>query len=509
MKVVINRRTLLSMCVALLTFVLCCTHAFAAPITNLHIDTSQTVGGKLLVHLEWDDVPGADYYTIYRNNTIIETHVDSIYNWHYDNEAMHGIKYDYFVEAFNSDSVSLGSSNTVSINVPKVTSIDLSATINDNEVKLTWNFVTDADHYLVYKGGYYYKTLYQRDFMYSTNCYCYDENVVPGNTYTYRIIAVDVNSKEICRSDAANIEYASLSITAVGNTSKGVILYWTEVPGACSYSIWKRDRYTDDNPGSWDIDSVLVAENVKDRYYTISLSGHSSGNLYEYTVEAFDQDGNSICYDSYIKRYIGTTTMNAPTCTAKGIRVTWAKVEGAKQYVIFRSIGTGEPNWKYLTTVAATEDNIQVYNNNPPTGQSFTPGGWYAYTVRAIGEDNPFRTDDTCYGGQPSGRSVRYREPVKLKKLQSISSGVRATFTSVNAGYTYGLYRAEIINGKVGSYSLVSTVTNSSIGKEVWITDKTAVSGKQYSYYVRCLSKDKKTPLSSYANTIAIVYVSH
>ena len=284
------------------------------------------------------------------------------------------------------------------------------------------------------------------------------------------------------------VERPEMKITAFANTTKGVILTWQKVPGATDYTVSR--LIAGNTIGD------IVGSGITGNSFTDSPDGLKSGTQYEYEVYA-RKGTKTLCYSSARWYYIGTTTMNAPTCIAKGLRVTWPKVEGAQKYVIFRHVGTGTPDWKYVTTIAATDAATQTYNTASAAG--LIPGSWYAYTVRAIGADN-------TYGGQPAGRSVRFREPVKLTKIQSISNGVRGTFTTVAAGYTYGLYRADVVNGKTGTYSLIGTITNTSVGKDAWIYDTSAVNGKTYSYYVRCLSKDLAVPLSSYANAMQITY---
>ena len=319
-----------------------------------------------------------------------------------------------------------------------------------------------------------------------------DENgVVTANAVGSAVIKAEITIGSLTVSEICTVYVTNPTthINYFANTSKGVVLGWDAVPGATEYVV-ARQIVGDDST------SESVGSGITANSFTAPLDGLVSGALYQYEVYAL-KDGVPLCDASDAWYYVGTTTMNAPTCTAKGLRVTWPKVEGAQKYTVFRHIGGGTPVWKYLTTVAATDAATQVYETKSTAG--LVPGEWYAYTVRAMGEMD-------TYGGQPAGRSVRYREAVKTTKLQSISTGVRATFTSVAAGYTYGLYRAPVTNGTTGSYTLVATVTNSSVGQPVWITDTGAVNGKGYSYYVRCLSKDKKVPLSSYANKMSITY---
>lgn len=191
--------------------------------------------------------------------------------------------------------------------------------------------------------------------------------------------------------------------------------------------------------------------------------------------------------------------MNAPTCTAQGLRVTWAKVEGAVKYEVYRFIGAGTPTWKKVATVDATDDALQVYNESVKASES---GKWYAYTVRAI-------ASDTTKGAQPGGRSVRYRAPVQTTKVENTASGVKVTFNTVDAGYTYMLYRStKNANGTWSAYEKIDykCYVYNEASRSKTITDTTAKAGQAYRYYVRCMSKDLAVPLSSFKNYKEIQY---
>ena len=470
--------------------------------------------GDVWVFLDWNNLEGIDHFVVYRDgNQILSYNCNSLWDpgYGFSDGMEYGNTYTFRVAAFNSSGKQFAISNTVTYTHEKSVAMTLTAYKNTNgNVCLQWNRPTDAVYFILRKNGKYLVRLENNeDLFYHGKGYYIDKAAKNGETHVYSVEAYDNNDQQI--GEAAYLTYllCSVTITAVGNTTKGVVVYWKATPGIDHYDIYVKYRDTSDNPGSWDTESVKAASGIQgtSTNFTIPISaGFSSGSLYDITIYAYDEDDNYLCDDLYVKRYIGTTTMNAPTCIRDGIRVTWPRVYGAEKYVIFRHIGTGAVKWKYLTTVDATDDAVQVFDNIPPSGQSFTPGGWYAYTVRAIGAANPMQSDDTCYGGQPAGRSVRFREPVKISKVQSVSGGVKATFTSVAAGYTYGLYRAPVTAGTIGSYSLVATTVSSSVGKDVSVIDTTAVNGKGYRYCVRCLSKDKKVPLSSYKNTMTITY---
>ena len=234
---------------------------------------------------------------------------------------------------------------------------------------------------------------------------------------------------------------------------------------------------------------TFTGAGTKDTYYMLITSHGSSKTEYgPYTFRISS---------------LGSTVMNAPTCTAAGIRVTWPMVTGAVRYVVYRYMGSGSPVWKYLTTVKATDDYVQILNT-----QAKESGTWYAYSVQAVSEDG-------TYGVRPAGRSILYRAPVKAVKAETVQRcagsnkpGVRVTFTTVKAGYTYRLYRSEKSGSTWGAYTKVTDMVKSYNGTDqnVWIYDDTAVSGKTYRYYVRCVSKDGAVPLSSYANYVGITY---
>ncbi len=461
--------------------------------------------------LEWNKVNNANKYVIYKNGSILKEVGSSDHNYSdYDNEI--GDTFYYYVSAYDSTGNLICKSSTVSETVSVQITIG-EPVVSNYYVAVEYGKVIGVSKCQLWRNGInlnlepYWVDELSNVFM--------DFTLTYSGTYIYEVVGFDENGNEVCKSNPRTVTWTApeggivpMKITDVGNTTKGVSIYWQPDSRAKYHNLFRSHKLSD---GTTETPRETLEDNEKSPTLA-PLDGLISGELYEYEgiASAFcfynymweESVYEEVSSDSFVKRYIGTTTMMAPTCTAKGLRVSWPKVKGAKKYVIFRSVGAGTPDWKYLTTVTATSDAIQVYNSNG----AFTPGTWYAFTVRAIGEDNPFNPNDTCYGGQPAGRSVLYRQPVKVTKLQSIQSGVRATFTSVTAGYTYGLYRAKVTGSTVGSYSLVSTVTNSSVGRDVWITDKTAENGTQYSYYVRCLSSDKKTPLSSYANTMTITY---
>ncbi len=280
-------------------------------------------------------------------------------------------------------------------------------------------------------------------------------------------------------------------LKTLSNKSTGVNVSWKTVPGATKYRVYRKTANSSfvkltDTAGTSFVDSGAV-----------------SGTAYTYTVCCLSPDGAEVISErdetGKTITYLATPVVNAPTSAAAGVRVSWPTVKGASKYVIMRHVGAGAPSWKWLKTVNAETGTSQGYTDTSPDIES---GTWYAYTIRAL-------TFEGTYSGQVGGRSIKYLAPVEVNKVQSVSTGVRVTFTNVNGGYTYRLYRStKGSDGKFGDYVPIvdqAKVWNGS-PETVWIHDNTAKKGTAYRYYVRCVSKDGAVPLSSYKNYLQITY---
>ena len=277
------------------------------------------------------------------------------------------------------------------------------------------------------------------------------------------------------------------------NKAAGVSLSWKKTAPAGSYRVYRK------------LSGTSVLKKWKDVTGTTCIDDTAeSGKSYVYTVSPLSKDGTveigGMSETGVEKLFIATPQVNAPTSAAAGVRVAWPTVKGAAKYVILRSVGSGQPDWKYLATVAAGKESPQVYVDSSSAIQS---GTWYAYTIRAIGEDGK------TYSGQTAGKAIKYLAPVEVTNAVSTATGVRVIFTSVNGGYTYRLYRSvKGSSGTYGSYTAVTDLPKVYNGKpeSVWIYDTTAKSGTTYRYYVRCVSRDGSVALSSYKNIKEITY---
>ncbi|MCQ2507557.1 MAG: leucine-rich repeat protein [Dorea sp.] len=158
-------------------------------------------------------------------------------------------------------------------------------------------------------------------------------------------------------------------------------------------------------------------------------------------------------------------TPAAPTLAnvAAGVKVTWTSVEGVDGYHIFR--GTTE-----------------VFTTDDPTTTTFTDtaanksGTTYKYTIVAFTLNNGVEVK-----GDPSAQVSTKYLAVPKTTLTNAASGITLKWNAITGAKSYRVYRK---NGSE-SYKCIKTISS---GSTVTYTDKTAVNGTYYTYFVRAYS---------------------
>lgn len=125
----------------------------------------------------------------------------------------------------------------------------------------------------------------------------------------------------------------------------------------------------------------------------------------------------------------------------KGLSVTWASVEGAKSYRVYRR-GAGDKYWTYITTVTGTS-----YLDTKAT-----TGNYWRYTVRAVGQTG-------LYSGYENGIYIKRVDTPAMKKLTNTANGINVTWSSVSNAKEYRLYRR---GAGETTWTYIATVTGTS-----------------------------------------------
>ena len=348
---------------------------------------------------------------------------------------------------------------------------------------LKWNAVTGAAKYEVYralsKDGDYIKYSTVTGTSYTNTRYI--EN---GNTYYYKVRALDANGTAGPWSDVVAVTYKqTLSAPTVtgGNDAQGrPTLKWNAVTGAAKYEVYRARSMNGD---------YIKYSTVTGTSYT-NISYIENGNTYYYKVRALKSDGTAGAWSSVVS-VTYKQTLPAPTVTggndAQGRpTLTWKAVTGAAKYEVYRARSMNGDYIKYSTVTGTSYTNISYIEN----------GNTYYYKVRAL------KSDGTA-GAWSSIVSVTYRAAsTGTLSAPTVTGGNdsqgRPTlkWNAVTGAAKYEVYRAR---SKDGDYIKYSTVTGTSYTNISYIEN-----GNTYYYKVRAL--DANGTAGAWSSIVSVTY---
>ena len=164
--------------------------------------------------------------------------------------------------------------------------------------------------------------------------------------------------------------------------------------------------------------------------------------------------------------------------TADGTKISWSKYAGAAKYRLFIYNGT---MWKRVGDSTTTSYTHTKLKN----------GTTYLYTVRAMDKNNNFIS-----GYYTQGYSNIFYVPPTVRALENVYGGVSVSWNKYYSVDNYRIYRKT----KNSSWHYIGDAKGSSY------TDKSASSGTNYTYTIRCLDKNGNL-ISSYNQGKSITYV--
>ena len=339
---------------------------------------------------------------------------------------------------------------------------------NDSQGRptLKWNAVTGAAKYEVYrarsKDGDYIKYATATGTSYTNTSYI--EN---GNTYYYKVRALDANGTAGAWSSIVSVTYRAASTGTLpaptvtgGNDAQGrPTLKWNAVTGAAKYEVY-RARSKDGD--------YIKYSTVTGTSYT-NTSYIENGNTYYYKVRALKSDGTAGAWSSIVA-VTYKQPLSAPAVTggndAQGRpTLTWKAVSGAAKYEVYRARSKDGDYIKYSTVTGTSYTNTSYIEN----------GNTYYYKVRAL------KSDGTA-GAWSSVVSVTYKQTLSAPAVTGGNDAQgRPTlkWNAVTGAAKYEVYRAR---SKDGTYTKYSTTTGTAYTNSSYLT-----SGATYYYKVRAL----------------------
>ncbi|MBR2875779.1 MAG: hypothetical protein IKC01_01445 [Clostridia bacterium] len=341
------------------------------------------------INFTWNSVAGVEGYIIYKKvagsfNQIAV--VGSATTGFTDIDVKDGETYTYAVAAMDGYGFAeINSEFTVTYELPKQEVIELDIPsvkiVNTSKgIKVTWNSIENAKSYVVYRR--YYNTSSKKWSGWSvikkgvSSTGVIDTTVKLGTNYRYTVKAVGENSVSKYKS-TATLKYNVTPVVKAANVTNGIKVTWSTVANATGYTVysstynaktkkwsgWKNRGTAGKNRTSW------VDKKAK------------SGAYYKYTVRAvYGSQKSSYKATANIIRLVNPTVKAVKT--SNGIRVTWNKVAGAKNYNAYRAeyVNGKWSGWKLI----ATTNNRTVALTDATTKKGVT----YKYTIRAVNGKN-------------------------------------------------------------------------------------------------------------------------
>ena len=331
------------------------------------------------ITVSWNAVSAAKGYVVYRSvNGSSWSQVAKITNpktlTYKDTTAKKsGELYTYTVRAINgsykSHYITSGIS-TMYLSVPAVTVKNDYSQEQGNSVKITWNSVTGAKSYIVYRKA-------STDKSWSvlannvTDKVFYDKTAQSGLKYYYTVRAKNATYTSGFNSTALLTVLHAPMLTDAIISDTGVKITWEAVNGATSYNVFRRTI-----SGTWE--TIGTTTNTE----FIDSTEKSNETPYLYTVRAVLGDLKSNYMVDGVKNYVSIDSTdiifesNKEENTAF-VTVTWV-ASGATSYEIYRSENGGE--LKLIATVSS-EDTFSYIDAD------IIQGATYTYSIKPIKEN--------------------------------------------------------------------------------------------------------------------------
>ncbi|MBR2875907.1 MAG: hypothetical protein IKC01_02100, partial [Clostridia bacterium] len=337
-------------------------------------------------------------------------------------------------------------------------------------IKLSWKEIPNVESYTVYRRVYNKKTKKYSGWSvvaggYTKTTYI-DSDVKLGTIYSYAVRAVSGTVKSSFKA-TKGLTYNYTPSLKVANATSGAKVTWSKVQNATGYTVysstyntktkkwssWKNRGTASASATSW------VDKSVKNATY------------YRYTVRAVYGSTKSSYNKTGVKVYFITSPAAKIANTASGVKVSWNKISGAKNYVVYRSELSGGKwsGWKTIKTVKSSV--LALVDSTAKSGVN------YRYAVRAINGSHK-----SSY--KVSNSLVYLAQPVVT--VANDANGIRVSWNKINGATGYTVY-SSYYNPTTKKWSGWSNRGTADGARFSWV-DKKVKSGTYYRYTVKAVN---------------------
>jgi fibronectin type 3 domain-containing protein len=403
--------------------------------------------GNASVSVSWTASPGATAYQVHRNGVDIGARTSL--TTFLDTTALNNTTYTYTVSAYkqNSGASALSASASATPVAPALSApTGLAATPGDTTVSLSWNAVSGATSYLVYRNGSLATTTATTSFN--------DSSLTNSQTYTYYVVASNGTSTSAASATASAKPMAAVAGAPTGLTGQAgdhlVTLTWTGVSGVTQYKVYRGGVLLTTVTGTTYADATAV-NNTAYTYYVTAMGTTESAPSTSVTV-------TPVAITPAVPTGLVPTSGNAQ------VSLSWTAAANAQSYRVYRG-GT-------LVGSPSTTNFIDT---------GLTNGTSYTYTVVSV---NGSAVSAASAGVSSTPMAPAPGAPTNLVGTPGNNSAT-LTWTAVANATSYKVYRGGVL--------LASPTTTTYL-------DSTALNGTPYSYWVTAVTATTEGVASATVN---------
>ena len=425
--------------------------------------------------LTWAAVDGAAKYEIYRSTqqstgySLLGTTTSTSY---VNTSAAAGITYYYKVCAVNSAGTSAYSnivSGRAKAAIPAAPRVTIGNSSASGKPQLTWAAVDGAAKYEIYRSTQQSTGFTLLGTTTSTNYV--NTGAAVGKTYYYKVRALNVDGAAGAYSSTVSgaakaVAPAAPTVTMTYSDGGKPKLTWSAVSGAASYRVYRSE--------SRGTGYSLLGTTTSTSYVN---TGAAVGKTYYYRVKAVNSAGTS-AYSNIVSGTARTPAPAAPvlkggTSSASGKpQLTWAAVNGAAKYDVYRSNSADGTFSKVGSTDKTTYVNTGAVK-----------GVTYFYKIRAVGASGASGFSNTV--AIHVAGVVKAPAAVVLSGIKADAAGITVTWKTTANADTYNVLRRDASNT---AWKVIARGVSGTSYK-----DTTVARGVMYSYTVQGVAADGVT----------------
>ncbi len=336
----------------------------------------------------------------------------------------------------------------------------VSAKNGDDGIVVRWTPLKNAEKYRIYRKAAGEKSWKTLDTVSGANTSSFkDKTAKNGVKYTYTVKAFNkVGAGGYNKSGISVIRIATPKVTLT-NTSTGVNVKWGKVAGAKSYNVYRKL----DGVKDW----TVIKKGFTGTSYTDKTA--KAGKIYHYTVRAVNGSSASNFGDWKIV-FLTMPKINKPENTRDGVKISWSKVPGAKQYIVYnKNLKTGK--WERAGVTSGTSFIDKVGSTNIDM----------TYTVKA-------QSGSTYSAYNKTGVKIHHIKAPAFT-VNNTAKGVQLKWSNVADATGFKIYRRVKGTSQWTALTSRSKAKFSKSGSVYYYNDTTVKSGVTYEYAMRSLGK--------------------